>query len=51
VYENNAQGIQLAERCIDELMAGNEEYVFGLLETEIAALDMKKNNEQRIGSV
>lgn len=51
VYENNAQGIQLAERCIDELMAGNEEYVFGLLETEVAVLEMKKNNEQRIGSV
>jgi len=49
VYENNDRGIEVVERCIDELNAGNYEDLFGMLETDVIAQRMKYENEQRIG--
>lgn len=49
VYNNNEAGLKLVAKCIEEVEQGNFEDVFDLLESEIAAQDMKKKNMERIG--
>lgn len=48
VLEDNAASLKLVDRCVNEIMDGNEDFVFGLLDSEIAALEMQK---QRVGGV
>lgn len=49
VYNNNDEGIQVAKRCIEEMEVGNYEDVFALLEADVVAQKMKKDNQLRIG--
>ena len=49
VYNDNEAGLRLAARCVEEVEQGNYEDVFDLLESDIAAQDMKKSNKERIG--
>lgn len=49
VFNDNAASIELVERCIDELEAGDESVVYGLLESEVAVRDMAKNHSARVG--
>jgi len=49
VYNNHAVALKLLDKCIDEVEDGNFEDTFGLLESDIAAQNMKKDNTTRIG--
>jgi hypothetical protein len=49
--DDNKGFLSLVERAIVELEVGNYEDVFGLLETDCVAQIMKKDNNNRIGSL
>jgi hypothetical protein len=49
VFNDNEAGLKLAARCINEVEEENFEDVFDLLESGIAAQDMKEKNSARIG--
>jgi len=49
VYNDNLAGLNLLDKCVVEVEAGNFEVVFGLLESQIAAQDMQRDNSARIG--
>lgn len=51
VAENSDAGIALVRRCIEEMKQNNYEDVFGLLENEMVAKDMRQKNFQRIGTI
>jgi predicted Zn-ribbon and HTH transcriptional regulator len=50
VYNDNEAGLKLLGQCINEVEQNNFDDVFGLLESDIAAQDMKRDNASRIGS-
>ena len=49
VYEDNDEGIRVARQCVEEMEVGNYEDMFGMLETDIIAQKMKRENKDRIG--
>jgi hypothetical protein len=51
VAENPDAGISLVRRCVEEMRQGNYTDVFGLLENEAVARDMREKNFQRIGGI
>ena len=50
VRNNSNAGIALTQRCIKEMEEDNYEDVFGLLDSKLAAQNLKNQNNARIGS-
>jgi len=50
ILDNNDAGIALVKRCIDEMKEGNFEDVFGLLENEAVARELRRKNSNKIGT-
>ena len=50
ILDNPDGGIALTKRCIEEMAVGNFEDVFGLLENESSARELRRKNHERIGT-
>lgn len=49
LYENNDRAIELIEKCVKEMEAGDYTDVFDMLDTSYGAQVMKRDNESRVG--
>jgi hypothetical protein len=50
-YNDNVGFLGVVERAIRDVENGDYQDVFGLLDTEVAAQCMRKENQERIGGV
>ena len=51
ILDDPDAGIALARRCIEEMQKNNYEDVFGLVEDEASARELRRKNAARIGSI
>ena len=51
ILDDPDAGITLTKRCIEEMQQGNFEDVFGLLENEASARELRRKNLNRIGTI
>jgi hypothetical protein len=49
VYEDNETGLEIVDRCLDEMAVDNWEDVVGLVESKDAVEAMRSGNKDRIG--